>query len=209
MKVTRELCSLNLLAKLMVLHCLVLLSLAIAAVAEEIQMWTSAEQVPSLHRVDPRYLKLFTSSNFWLFVLMSAPMFVLLVMILLFSVVISIPYAVALSMSLLVKSWSSPQLLPIRLMSSANRKLHMGFPPIEMDVWWSWSVFCMIFPRNKLNRMGESKHPYRTPTVVLKNSPSWLSKRTALLEFSYSAWTTWTSPSSMLKLLNSSKVNNP
>ena len=26
-------------------------------------------------------------------------------------------------------------------MSSANRRLHMGLPPMEMDVCWSWSVF--------------------------------------------------------------------
>ena len=50
-------------------------------------MRISAEQVPSLHRVALRYLKLVTSSNFWLFMLISALMlFVLLVMILLFSV---------------------------------------------------------------------------------------------------------------------------
>ena len=38
-------------------------------------------------------------------------------------------------------------------------RLYMGLPLMEMDVWWSWSVSCMIFSRNKLNRMGESKHP--------------------------------------------------
>ena len=71
----------------MVLHCQFLFSLTIAAIVEVILMWTSAEQVPSLHRVAPRYLKLITSSNFWLFMLISAVMlFVLLVMILLFSV---------------------------------------------------------------------------------------------------------------------------
>ena len=44
MKVTRDLCNLNLLAKLMVLHCQILFSLAIA---EAILMQTSAKQVPS------------------------------------------------------------------------------------------------------------------------------------------------------------------
>ena len=34
-------------------------------------------------------------------------------------------------------------------------------------------VFCMIFLRNKLNGMDESKHPWRTPTVVTKNPPNW------------------------------------
>ena len=68
-------------------------------------MWPSAEQMPSLHRVVPKYLKLVTSTDFWLFVLTSALMlFVLLVIILLFSVLTSIPYAVALSTSLLVRS---------------------------------------------------------------------------------------------------------
>ena len=52
------------LAKLMVLQRQILLSLAIAVIAEVIRIWTSAEQVPFLHKVAPRYLKLVTSSNF-------------------------------------------------------------------------------------------------------------------------------------------------
>ena len=51
MEVTRDLKSLNLLAKLMVVHCQILFSLTTAAIAEAILMQTSAEQVPSLHRV--------------------------------------------------------------------------------------------------------------------------------------------------------------
>ena len=50
---TGDLQSLNLLAKLMVLHCQILFSLAISAIAEAILMWTSAEHVPSLHRLLP------------------------------------------------------------------------------------------------------------------------------------------------------------
>ena len=87
---------------------------------------------------------------------------------------------------------------------SANHRLHMDLPPTEMDVWWSWSVARLIFSRNKLNRMGESKHPWQIPTVVFKNSPSWQFKRSALLEFSYNASVAWTSPSSMLKYSPSS-----
>ena len=64
--------SLNLLAKLMVLHRQILFSLATADIAQAILMWTSAEHVPSLHRVGLRYLKLVTSSNFWPFMLISA-----------------------------------------------------------------------------------------------------------------------------------------
>ena len=79
--------------------------MAIGAIAETILMRISAEQLPSFQRVAPRYLKLVISSNFWQFILIYALMlFVLLVMIFLFSVLISIPYAVALSTSLLVRS---------------------------------------------------------------------------------------------------------
>ena len=70
--------SLNLLTKVKVLHRPILFSLAIAAIAEAILMRTSAEQVPSLHKVAPRYWKLVASSNFWPFMLISALMFVLL-----------------------------------------------------------------------------------------------------------------------------------
>ena len=78
----------SLLVKLMVLHPQILFSLAIA---EPILMLTSAEPVPSLHRVALRYLKLVTSFNFWPFVLISAPMlFVLLIMIFFFLVLTSI-----------------------------------------------------------------------------------------------------------------------
>ena len=64
MEVTRDLSSLNLLAKLMVLHFQILFSLAIAAIAEVILKRTSAEQMLSLCRVAPSYLKQVTSSKF-------------------------------------------------------------------------------------------------------------------------------------------------
>ena len=77
-------------------------SLDIAAIAEVILMRTSAEWV---HRIAPRCFKLVTSCNFWPFMLKSALMlFVLLVMIFVFSVLTSIPHAVALCTSLLVRS---------------------------------------------------------------------------------------------------------
>ena len=47
----------------MVLHRQILFSLAIAAIAGAILMRTSAEQVLSLYRVAPRYLKLVTSTK--------------------------------------------------------------------------------------------------------------------------------------------------
>ena len=57
----RYLYNLNLLEKLMVLLHQILFNLTIA---EAILVQTCAAQMPSLHRVSPRYLKLVTSSNF-------------------------------------------------------------------------------------------------------------------------------------------------
>ena len=122
-----------LLAKLWVVLRQILCNLA---VAEEILMRISDKQVPSRQRVAPGYFKLVTSSNFWPFMLISALMsFVLLVMTLLFSRLTFISYAVTRSTSLLVRS---PLLLPVRSMSLANRMLHVDFPPMEMAMWWSW-----------------------------------------------------------------------
>ena len=101
----RDLYNLDLLAKLMMLHHQILFNLAIAAIAKAILIRISAEQVRSLHRIAPRYLRLATSSSLWPFMLISAVMLlVLMVMILLFSVQTSIPCAFALSTSLLVGS---------------------------------------------------------------------------------------------------------
>ena len=48
---------------------------------------------------------------------------------------------------------------PVSSMSANHRLQAMYMPPVEIDVWWSLSVFCVIICRNKLKRMGESKHP--------------------------------------------------
>ena len=92
-------------------------------------------------------MKLVISSNFWPFVLISALiLFMLLVMILLFSVLTSIPYAVALSYE------SVGEVL--KVITAAALKIDVvGKPSVVMD------AFCVMFFRNKLNRMGESKHP--------------------------------------------------
>ena len=56
-------------------------------IAETILQRFCVEQVPSLHRIVPRYLRPVTDSSFWPFMLISAPMsLVLLVMIVFFSV---------------------------------------------------------------------------------------------------------------------------
>ena len=89
---TRDLHNLNLLVKLMVLPCQILFNLAIAAIAEAILKRTSAEQMPSFQWAAPMHLKPVNFSHFWPFMLTSAMMLhVLLVMILLFSMLTSIP----------------------------------------------------------------------------------------------------------------------
>ena len=57
----RDLYSLNLLSKLMVLLQQILLDQAIAAITETVLMQISTEQVPSLHRIASRYLTLVTT----------------------------------------------------------------------------------------------------------------------------------------------------
>ena len=56
MEVTRDLYNLNLLAKLKVLLSQILFNLVNAAIAEAILMQISAEQMPSIQRVAPRYI---------------------------------------------------------------------------------------------------------------------------------------------------------
>ena len=62
---TRDLYHLNLFAKLIVLLSQILL--AITTIAGMMLRRISAEQVPSLLRIAPKYLKLVASSNFWPF----------------------------------------------------------------------------------------------------------------------------------------------
>ena len=127
---------------------------AIAVLAETILTRTSSQKVPSLHSVAPRYLKLVTSSNFRPFTLISALMlFTLLVVTLLFSVLTSISYAVAVYESVgdVLKFTVAA---PVRLVGC-----------IRVCARWRWrcggsGVFlAWVFSRNMLNRMNKSNHP--------------------------------------------------
>ncbi|KAH3824246.1 hypothetical protein DPMN_126079 [Dreissena polymorpha] len=40
----------------------------------------------------------------------------------------------------------------MRKMPSANLKLEMGFPPVDIELWWSWRVTCIIFSRKKVEQ---------------------------------------------------------
>ncbi|KAH3863619.1 hypothetical protein DPMN_026607 [Dreissena polymorpha] len=50
---------------------------------------------------------------------------------------------------------------PISSISSANLKLEMVLPPIEVEVWWIWRVLCVIFSKKRLNRTKESIYDRR------------------------------------------------
>ena len=56
---------------------------------------------------------------------------------------------------------------------------------------WSSKASVMILSRNMLKRMGESRHPYLTPTVVRNQSPMLLLKRTALVAMLERFLMTW------------------
>ena len=50
---------------------------------------------------------------------------------------------------------------------------------------WSFNASHMILSRKMLKSVGESRHPCRTPTVILNHSPLLLLNRTALWALSY------------------------
>ena len=69
--------------------------------------------------------------------------------------------------------------------SSAKRKLVISRPPMLTLPSWSSYASHMILSRKMLKRVGESRHPCRTPTVVLNHSPVLPLNRTALWTLSY------------------------
>ena len=91
-------------------------------------------------------------------------------------VVVSIP-----STRMLASSSSSA----FTTMSSAKRKLVISRPPMLTLPSWSFSASHMILSRKMLKRVGESRHPCRTLTVVLNHSPVLPLNRTTLWALSY------------------------
>ena len=70
-------------------------------------------------------------------------------------------------------------------MSSAKRKLVISPPPMLTLPSWSSNASHTILSRKMLKRAGESRHPCRTPTVVLNHSPVLPLNKTALWALSY------------------------
>ena len=76
-------------------------------------------------------------------------------------------------------------------MSSVKRRLVIVLPPMLTVPSWSSKASVMILSRYILKRVGESRHPCRTPAVVWNQSPMLLLKRTALVALSYRFLMTW------------------
>ena len=174
----------------MVLHNRILFSLASAAIAEAILMRTSTELVLSLHSVAPRYLKLVISSN-WSSLGRSC-----------WSLHWCCSYCWSWSFCFLC--W-----LPIHMPLLCLRVYWWGFEvhyccrpqdrcrrQIVGCIWafhqWKWMCGCHgVFPAwssLETSWTGWVRVSLSDGRIfVLKNSPSWPFKRTALLKFSYSA----------------------
>ena len=69
-------------------------------------------------------------------------------------------------------------------MSSEKRRLVIVLPPMLTVSSWSSKASIMVLSRNMLKKVGESRYPCRTPTVVRNQSPMLLLKRTALVSLS-------------------------
>ena len=84
-----------------------------------------------------------------------------------------------------IRTPASSSLFAFTTMSSAKRKLIMSCPPMLTLPSWSSKASHMILSRKMLKRVGESRHPCQTPTVVLNHSPVLPLNRTALWALSY------------------------
>ena len=87
-------------------------------------VFSSLVELPSFDKVEPRYLKLSTSSRFCPFSVMEVA--ACYSSYLLFSELTTIPYAPAVLSRLVVRSRSSVSLAPMRSMSSAKSRLRSG-----------------------------------------------------------------------------------
>ena len=63
--------------------------------------------------------------------------------------------------------------------TTTKGRLVIVLPPMPTVPSWSSKASVMILFRNMLKRVGESRHPCRTPTVVRNQSPMLPLKRTA------------------------------
>ena len=152
-------------------------------------VWAILERIsgfdPSLEMIAPRFLKFSTSSSLWPFILISLwkPLGLFVITFVL-SGPISILYLVMVLSRWCIRTPASSS-SAFTTMSSAKQKLVMSHPPMLTLPSWSSKASHKILSRKMLKRVGESRHPCRTPTVVLNHSPVLPLNRTALWALSY------------------------
>ena len=151
-------------------------------------VWAILERIsgfdPSLEMIVPMYLEFSTSSSLWPFILISLwKKLGLFVITFVLSGPISILYLVVVLSRRPIRTPASSSSSAFTTMSSAKRKLVMSRLP--MLTLPSIKASHMILYRKMLKRVGESRHPCRTPTVVLNHSPVLPLNRTALWALSY------------------------
>ena len=153
-------------------------------------VWAIVERIsgfdPSLEMIAPRYLKFSTSSSFWPFILISLWKPLVLFVIIFVLSPISILYLVVVLSRRSIRTPASSSSSAFTTMSSAKRKLVMSRLP--MLALPSSKASHMILSKKMLKRVGESRHPCRTPTVVLNHSPVLPLIRTSLWALSYRFW---------------------
>ena len=125
---------------------------------------------PLSDTIAPRYLKLWTVSSFLLSMAMSVLPLVLFVINCVFSALICMPYAVEASSRWSTNLTSSCSCPARPSMSSAKRTFIIVLPPILTVPSWSSSASAIILSKKMLKRVGESRHPWRTPIVVRNHS---------------------------------------
>ena len=136
--------------------------------------------------IAPRYLKFSTSSSLWPFILISLwKTFGLFVITFVLSGPISVLYLVMVLSRRSTRTPASFSSSAFTTMSSAKRKLVISRPPMLTLPSWSSNASHMILSMKMLKRVGENRHPCRTPTVVLNHSPVLPLNRTTLWALSY------------------------
>ena len=135
-EITSNLNNFIIIGKLMELLLQMIFNFAITDMARVSLLLITCEELPSLARVDQRYVKLCTSPTFCLIsmILVAACCLVLLTRVLHFSILISIPYAPNVLPSELVRPWSIATLPPRRSLSSAKCRFLSSCPPMEGGV---------------------------------------------------------------------------
>ena len=141
---------------------------------------------PSLEMIASRYLKFSTSFSLWPFILISLWKPVrLFVITFVLSGPISILNVVMVVTRRFTRTPAFSSFTAFTTMPSAKPKLVISRPPMLTLPSWSSNASHMILSSKMLKRVGESRHPCRTPTVVLNHYPVLTLNSTALWALSY------------------------